>query len=163
MLGTLLDSEIDATLRAGLVGHLGVHDEGRTYVVPLTYVYDGSSVYAHSAEGMKLRMLRHSPHDVCFQTDQLEDNQNWLSVIAWGEFEELDGLPSIGAMQLLIDRFSAATVSETASASHLAPRMTQHDGGPQPDLPTHGADIPGRTAIVFRIVLTERTGRYERR
>ncbi len=163
MLGKLLESEIDATLRADLVGHLGVHDEGRTYVVPVTYVYDGSTVYAHRAKGMKLRMLRHSPHDVCFQTDQVEDNQNWSSVIAWREFEELDGLPSIGAMQLLIDRFSAATVSETAAANNLAPRMTRHEGGPHPDHPTHGADVPGRTALVLRIVLPERTGRYERR
>ena len=163
MLGVLTESEIEATLRAGIVGRLGIHDEGRTFVVPISYVFDGASIYAHTGDGLKLQMLRHSPHDVCFQMDETHDPGNWRSVIAWGEFEELEGLPAIGAMQLLIDRFTKETVSETASSMHLAPRMTLHEGGHHPDHLTHGGDVPGRSVVVFRLRLGERTGRFEQR
>ena len=39
-------------------GEFGCHGEGRTYVVLTTYVVDGEEVYGHSAEGLKIRMVR---------------------------------------------------------------------------------------------------------
>ncbi len=48
------------------VFHLAMVDEGRPYVLPLSYGYDGTSIYLHCAsEGRKLDILRRFPQ-VCF-------------------------------------------------------------------------------------------------
>lgn len=45
MLGELNRAQIDQVLRGELVGRVGCHAGGQTYVVPITYVYDGEYVY----------------------------------------------------------------------------------------------------------------------
>lgn len=57
MLGELNPTMIERLLHDNIVGRIGCHSFGRTYVVPITYAYDGNAIYAHSAEGTKL------PHD----------------------------------------------------------------------------------------------------
>lgn len=143
MIGTLEPEQIDEVLRRQVVGRIGVHADGRTYVVPVSYVYDGDAIYAHSAEGLKLRMMRASP-EVCFQVDEMDDLANWRSVIAWGRFEELAGGPATAAIDLLSARLSPLTSSETAGPTG----RTRGRGG-------HGG-------IACRIRLAERTGRYEK-
>ena len=110
MLGTLDQKQIDRVLSSGTVGRIGVHGEGRTYVVPTTYVFDGDSVYCHSAIGLKIRMMRANP-DVCFEVEEIDDMANWRSVIAWGRYEELKGELAIAAMNLLVSRLSPLTAS----------------------------------------------------
>ena len=57
---------IEDVLRRGTVLHLAMIDGDRPYVLPLSYGYDGSAIYVHSAqEGRKLDVLRASPR-VCF-------------------------------------------------------------------------------------------------
>lgn len=145
MLGTLDQQQIDRVLSNGTVGRIGVHAEGRTYVVPTTYVFDGDSVYLHSAVGLKIRMMRANP-DVCFQVDDIDDMANWRSVIAWGRYEELKGELAIAAMNLLISRLSPLTASETTGpAGRIAGRVGNGE------------------EVSYRIRLAERTGRFERR
>lgn len=151
MLGELEGPQIERLLHEGTVGRIGCHAGGRTYVVPVSYVYDGTAVYAHSAEGQKLRMMRENP-EVCFEVDSWSNLANWQSVIAWGRFEELSGDAAKAAMQLLVSRFLPLMTSETATPSHgLAPSSA------------HGHDAGGRRASLFRIVLGEKTGRFEKR
>jgi nitroimidazol reductase NimA-like FMN-containing flavoprotein (pyridoxamine 5'-phosphate oxidase superfamily) len=38
--------------------------------------------------GRKIQVMRANPH-VCLQVDEIEDTFNWLSVIAFGLFEEV--------------------------------------------------------------------------
>ncbi|HEX4744058.1 MAG TPA: pyridoxamine 5'-phosphate oxidase family protein [Candidatus Limnocylindria bacterium] len=140
MLGTLDRDQIERVLHAEVVGRIGVHADGRTYVVPVSYVYDGDAVYVHSLEGLKVRMLR-AAKQVCFEVDHIRDLGNWQSVIAWGRYEELAGDVATAAMNLLASRLAPVTGSETAGPS-----------GPG------GAG----TSIAFRIRLDERTGRYEK-
>ena len=45
MLGTLDAARIEALLGEEVVGRIGCHAEGRTYVVPITYVYADGCVY----------------------------------------------------------------------------------------------------------------------
>src|SRR5215469_17877620 len=149
MLGALSEQEIEAVLRHGVVGRIGCHAEGRTYIVPVTYAYDDSAIYAHSAEGLKLRMMRANPN-VCFQIDQMENLANWKSVIAWGRFEELRGRDADHAMALLLARLLPLTVS--SETSH-PPKSLTHQ---------HRALEEGLPAIVYRIVLREKSGRFER-
>ncbi|MBL8969839.1 MAG: pyridoxamine 5'-phosphate oxidase family protein [Myxococcales bacterium] len=149
MLGTLNDAEIEALLHSEVIGRIGCHDGGRTYVVPITYAYDGEAVYAHSAEGLKLTMMRNNP-EVCFEVEHMDDLASWRSVIAWGRFEQLAGDEAQRGMQRLLERLRPLMVSATARPSHGL--------GAQ-----HRADVQGHTPAVYRIRLRERTGRFERR
>ena len=142
MLGDLTTREIEAVLRENAIGRIGCHAFGKTYVVPITYAYDGSAVYAHSREGMKLHMMRQNPH-VCFEVDSMDGMANWKSVIANGVFQELTGDDAHERYQWLS--------SELRSHIEGPPGETVHPKGSE------------KTGVVYRIVLEDKTGRFERR
>lgn len=151
MLGTLTERQIDRLLHAEVVGRLGCHAGGRTYVVPVTYAYDGTAIYGHTGDGLKVRLMRENP-EVCFEIDHLESLANWQSVIVWGRFEELRGTAAAHAMGLLMDRLLPLVASETAVPPH----------GLDPSA-VHRTDVTGHAVVVYRIVIGERTGRFEKR
>jgi hypothetical protein len=119
-------------------------------VVPITYAFDGDAVYGHSAEGLKIRMMRANPN-VCFEVDQRENLANWRSVVASGTYEELEGKDALDALQLLVGRLLPLVMSETLMLPH----------GPAPVAARPVLDLP--KSIVYRIRLIERTGRFEKR
>lgn len=90
MLGTLSRVEIEELLRAQVVARLACHAEGRTYVRPVTYAYDGEGLLIQAGDGLKLRMMRENPW-VCVEVDHIDNLANWRSVIAWERFEDLLG------------------------------------------------------------------------
>ena len=150
MLGELTPEQINDVLFSEVVGRIGCSAEGRTYVVPITYVFDGEGVYGHSAEGLKIRMMRANPH-VCFQVDHRQNLANWRSVVAWGVYEELHGKEAHDALQILVARLRPLVTSETLRL---------------PDDPSLAAAKPVTDApktIIYRIRFTERTGRFEKR
>lgn len=53
MLGKMNADETEQILLRGTIGRLGCAAEGRIYVVPITYAYDGECVVAHSADGLR--------------------------------------------------------------------------------------------------------------
>ena len=112
--------------------------------MPITYACDGERVYGHSGGGQKLRMTRNNPR-VCFEVDHLDDMRNWRSVIAQGTFQELHGAAAERALRLLAERIAPLATSETSR-----PAFGDHGG------------VPGTSAVIFRIALSERTGRFER-
>jgi nitroimidazol reductase NimA-like FMN-containing flavoprotein (pyridoxamine 5'-phosphate oxidase superfamily) len=86
--------QIEALLRTAIVGRIaccghGAAGDGRPYLVPLAYGYDGDAVYAHSGPGRKLDFMRAEPR-VTFEVDQTVAPDRWRSVIAEGTFEEID-------------------------------------------------------------------------
>jgi uncharacterized protein len=142
MLAELSRTEIERVLRENPIGRIGVHAFGRTYVVPVTYVYDGDAIYAHSRDGMKMHMMRANPH-VCFEVDRMDGLSNWECVIAQGTFEELHGEDASRALAMLIEE--------------LEPRL---DGPPGASAHPRSGTVP---ALTYRITLEEKTGRFERR
>ncbi len=146
MLGALNEQQIDQVLQSEVIGRIGCFADGRVYVVPITYAYDGTCVYGHSADGLKLRAMRANP-SVCFEVERVDNLANWRSVIAWGAFEELTGEEAEAGMRLLVDRLLPLMASETSQPQH---------GG-------HGPVEVDQHASVYRIRLTERTGRFEKR
>ena len=85
--------EAEAILRRNHVGRLAcyspIHDA--SYIVPMSYAYNGLSIYLGMLPGQKLEFLREHPRGVCFEVDEITNDQNWLSAIATGNFEELSG------------------------------------------------------------------------
>jgi nitroimidazol reductase NimA-like FMN-containing flavoprotein (pyridoxamine 5'-phosphate oxidase superfamily) len=134
MLGELPAREIERLLESECVARIGCHVAGRTYIVPVSYVYRDGALVGHTAAGMKLDMLRKNPR----------------SVVAWGWFEELDGDEAESALNLLTERFMPFTAS---GSSVPAQRLAST---------TPGGAIAGRSSFVYRIRLTEKTGRFER-
>jgi nitroimidazol reductase NimA-like FMN-containing flavoprotein (pyridoxamine 5'-phosphate oxidase superfamily) len=148
MLGTLDAEQVEEILRREVVGRVGCHAEGRTYVVPITYAYAGGCVYAHSGEGLKLRLMRANPR-VYFEVERVRSMLDGESVVADATFEELHGEEAHAAMRLDIDRLVPLLVSETAE---LRPEMYPRRAHPPGD---------GHGAVVFRLRLTGATGRFE--
>jgi nitroimidazol reductase NimA-like FMN-containing flavoprotein (pyridoxamine 5'-phosphate oxidase superfamily) len=149
MLGELNEKQIDSLLNQQPVGRIGCHADGVTYIVPVNYVYDGMNLYAHSAHGMKIDMMRKNP-DVCFQADAITDLQNWASVICWGKFEEIiDMTEREHAMQKIINKVMPLMQGETAQPSH----------GFIAEADEVGFEME---LILYKIVLSKKTGKYEK-
>jgi hypothetical protein len=147
MLGELNQTEVESLLSSEVVARIGCHANGRSYVVPITYVYEDGAIIGHSGDGMKIDMMRKNPF-VCVEVDHVDNLANWRSVIAWGHYEELSGAAVVAAIEKLAKRLEPLTVSETS-----VPARGRHGrSGPT----AHGV-------VVYRIRLTEKTGRYETR
>jgi nitroimidazol reductase NimA-like FMN-containing flavoprotein (pyridoxamine 5'-phosphate oxidase superfamily) len=85
--------EIEKLLRTAIVGRIaccghGQTGDGRPYLVPIAYGYDGAAIYAHSGPGRKLDLMRAEPR-VTFEVDEAQASDRWRSVIAEGTFEEI--------------------------------------------------------------------------
>jgi nitroimidazol reductase NimA-like FMN-containing flavoprotein (pyridoxamine 5'-phosphate oxidase superfamily) len=132
----LTRAEIDKLLHEQVVGRVGCHVDGLTYVVPLIYAYDGSALYVASIGGLKIEMMRANPR-VCFEVDEYSP-QGWRSAIVQGDYEELEGEDVSSALDRLQRRFGR-------SAGESNRRLVSD------------------TTVVFRIVVREVTGRAVRR
>ena len=88
----LPDDRIEHLLRTAIVGRIACCDHGdnngRPYLVPLAYGYDGESIYAHSGPGRKIRLMRANPL-VTIEVDEATAPDRWRSVIAEGVYEEI--------------------------------------------------------------------------
>jgi uncharacterized protein len=147
MISQLTSSQIETLLHEQLVGHLGCHADGRTYVVPISYAFDGAYVIAHTHDGMKIQMMRKNP-EVCFQVEDRNNLDKWRSVILWGKFEEVTNEEErAAALKVLTSRNLPLISSETM---HLGPTW--------PFTTKTSEAIRG---IVFRIRIQEMTGRFE--
>ena len=140
MISELSRAEIDELLREQVVGRIGCHTGGLTYVVPVIYACDGDGLYVASIEGKKARMMRENP-SVCFEVDEYDGAGSWRSAIVQGVYEELDGTDAQAALALLADRFGRAN----------------EEGLPRR---RHGAE--GTRTVCFRIRIREVTGRAVR-
>jgi uncharacterized protein len=147
MYGELTASQVEALLHAEVTAHLGCMDGTRPYVVPVSYYYDGKYVYGYTRDGMKLRMMRAHPL-VCVQVERIEEIRNWRSVVAWGAFEELTGAEAEQARQEFARHFSPLLGGAPVQRAHGMEGWGMHPASWQ-------------DAVVYRIHLTTKTGRYE--
>lgn len=146
MLKILPADQIEDVLRKNVIGRLGCHADGETYVVPINFVYNGKALYSYTLQGKKTAMMQKNPR-VCFQTDEM-GNGNWRSVIVQGVYEEVTETEERhNAMQLLSDRYLPFVSSVK---SHLGANWPFHPGEQN--------EIDG---IVFRIDVLEKSGRFE--
>lgn len=149
MVGELKAKEIEFLLQREWVARLGLHDGGRTYVVPIHYAFDGTAIYGRTNDGTKLRMMRANP-SVCVEVDHVDDPSNWQSVMAWGRFEELPGAAGATATAMLLARIGPLMKGGTHAPAHWRPMEAEQDQSMVP-------------VVVYRVVLEQATGRFERR
>jgi uncharacterized protein len=137
MLGELTADEIDHLLRRQQLGRVGVAGEGRVFIFPIAYGYDGAFIYGHSQLGLKVRLMREHP-EVCFEVEDVVSPAHWQSVMVHGTYEEL--------------------WEEASRDAALAQIAAQGEVAPLSLAPYTG---PVETLIVYRIRMTETTGRLE--
>ena len=147
MIDNLSTPEAEALLNNSIYGHLGCHALGKTYVIPISYAFDGKYIYCHTEEGLKMEIMRRNP-SVCFQVQSMDTIANWKSVIVQGTFEELKDEERQKGIAALLNRKVPAVVTETVK---LSPDWPFTD-------PAH-IEIPG---IIFRISVAEISGRTEK-
>lgn len=87
-IGKLSLNDSLAILREVNFGKLGCIAEGKPYVLPIHYYFDGEDIYVHSLPGKKIEALRANPN-ACVQVEEIRDAYHWRSVIAFGTYEEL--------------------------------------------------------------------------
>ena len=147
MFGSLTSEKIDDLLHQQILGRIGCHSDGVTYIVPISYAYDGKYIYAHSLEGMKIGLMRHNTN-VCFEVDFMDKTESWQSVICWGSFEELvNPEEREDALKKLQLRALPKAVSVTAKLSPSWPHLPR--------------DISSIDGVVFRIKVYKKTGKFE--
>jgi nitroimidazol reductase NimA-like FMN-containing flavoprotein (pyridoxamine 5'-phosphate oxidase superfamily) len=80
--------ECKAFLEHVSLGRLGCSYENQPYVVPIHFAYDSGYLYVFSTLGKKVKWMRANPN-VCVQTDHIQNQDEWSSVIINGQYEEL--------------------------------------------------------------------------
>lgn len=140
MLGELTADQIEELLRSEVIARIGCVSDGRVYVVPVSYAYDGTYLWGHGMDGEKLRAMRAHP-EVCVEVEHVDDLSNWRSVIAWGTYQECHGADWDAGMALLVERIMPLL------------KFPPHRPPPDPSGP--------KTGTVYRIQLARKTGRFE--
>ena len=134
MTRTMNESETLELIATSKVGHLGCVVEGEPYVVPINYLFENGSVYAHSTRGgmainhvvyghslmgRKIRALRTHPR-ACLQVEKVEDDFRWRSAIVFGDFEEIRQEPERAqVMRKLLERHPLLTPVESVVSKSL--------------------------------------------
>ena len=149
MLGILNIEEIEEVLLQNILGRIGYVKSGRTNIIPINYLYNGQYIIAHSAEGEKIKAMRLNPN-VCFEVEEITNNQNWKTVVAEGTYHEItDERERYEAMKLFVEKMLKLKVSTTAhppESNMMRPHITK----------------PSAKAVIYKIFLGEKTGRFEK-
>lgn len=136
MIGIMTPEEIEATLGRARTGRIACSLNDRPYVVPISYVYADGSIYAFSAIGRKIRVMREQPL-VCFEVEEIESPTSWRSVIVEGRYEEVEDEADRQDTMLRL----------CAGVQSLVPRVPDASSG----------------AVVFRLRPETMSGRFEHR
>jgi uncharacterized protein len=148
MLGILPVYEIEELLTRSTLGRIGCSSKGTTYIVPVNFIYDGNSVIVHSVEGTKVKMMRENP-SVCFEVEEIISNTNWKSVIAQGTYIEItDEKERYEAMKLFVNKLMKLKISTTAHPPENLPERLRSNSSAKP--------------VIYKILLHEKTGRFEK-
>jgi nitroimidazol reductase NimA-like FMN-containing flavoprotein (pyridoxamine 5'-phosphate oxidase superfamily) len=112
--------EMQGIIRASQVMRLALCRENEPYVVPLSFGYDGTSLFFHCAsEGLKLDILRKNPRVCCLFEHGLafepkgDDPCAWgfayATVIVHGEAARItDPAEKLAALQVITDQYSTS-------------------------------------------------------
>ncbi len=145
-IGELGEREIESLLHEEIIARIGYVDRrGYPYIVPITYAYDGKSVFGYTADGAKLEAMRANPY-VCVEIDRIDDAADWRSVAAFGRFTELRGDAASDAVRRISERLTTL-----ASADALPPAAAR----------TYVARL-GAPGVAYRIDLDRKRGRFAR-
>ncbi|TXD83061.1 flavin mononucleotide-binding protein [Subsaximicrobium wynnwilliamsii] len=145
MIKPLNKKQCELLLNQNYIGDLSYIYQNRPFVVPITYLYKDDRIICYSGEGHKITAMRlHEP--VSIGVSEITSIKQWKSVVAHGNFEELEG-PDAKA---LLHEFSLGVKDAILQAEHNDLNFISEFSAR-----IKGDDIP----IVFVINIDELTGR----
>lgn len=148
MVEELSQEEMLQVLKNNFVGRLGMHDGFKTFIIPTNYVYDGKFILCHAMEGSKIKTMRRYPA-VCFQVEEVKDATHWRSVLVQGWYQELtEERDRYNAMKAFVDHGLHLKIPQ-----QVTDVLNGNDtiAKPRTDRP-----------VIYRIVITELTGKFEK-
>ena len=135
--------ECRAVLGRARHGRLGCARAGQPYVVPIFFYLDPDAdhLYGFATLGQKIDWMRGNPK-VCVEVDEIVDQYNWTTVLAFGRYEEIrDSRQDEGARRRAHELFRE-------QSSWWYPGVAKTTSGDEHDTP-----------IIYRIVIDKLTGR----
>jgi len=87
-------SECREALAHARVGRLACARDNQPYIVPMNFAVDGDYLYVYgfTTVGQKVEWMRSNPL-ICFEIDDAVNQNHWMSVIVFGQYEELPDKP----------------------------------------------------------------------
>lgn len=123
-----------------VVARLACARENQPYIVPIHVHLDDEYLYSYATLGEKIQWMRHNPL-VCLEMDELITPTEWVSVIVFGEYEELEDT---------LEREEARRIAE--QLFQKSPMWWEPAAVPV------GSEAP-RFPVVFRVRIVRMTGR----
>ena len=134
--------ECRSALQKANIGRLGCALNNQPYVVPINFAFDGNFLYGFTTLGQKIEWMRSNPL-VCLEVDEIITENQWMSIIVFGRYEEL---PDEGEFKSARNRAHAV----------LQKRPMWWEPA---DIPQEHRDQPhSLTPIVYRIHVKKITG-----
>lgn len=88
----MTQAECRSALEQTNFGRLACARDNQPYVVPVYYVYDDDYLYGFATLGQKIEWMRLNP-SVCLEIDDRINDEQWMSVVVFGRYEELPDTP----------------------------------------------------------------------
>lgn len=74
------------------IGRLACARDGQPYAVPINFAFDGTYIYGFTTVGQKIEWMRANPL-VCLEVDEVKSQNEWISIVVFGRYEELPDTP----------------------------------------------------------------------
>lgn len=79
------------------LGRLACSHDNQPYVVPIYFIYEGpyhyGCLYCFATLGQKIEWMRSNPL-VCVELGEMENSEEWTSILIFGRYEELPDTPA---------------------------------------------------------------------
>ncbi len=109
-------AEMHELLERQSFAHLGCARDGRPYVVPMNYAFDGKDLFFFTTEGMKTHFMEANP-EVCLQVEEVANPSQWRSVMVIGRAQRLTQTEEVQqAMQHILKRNPSLTPAISATS-----------------------------------------------
>lgn len=131
----------EALAQTGL-GRLACAHDNQPYIVPIFFVLDEDYLYSFSLPGRKIDWMRSNPR-VCLEVDSVQSWQDWTTIVALGQYEELPDEPDWQA--------------ERRHAHGLLQRRAMWWQPASVDISDHAGEAI--SPVFFRMTLDDLTGR----
>ncbi|MDR3632865.1 MAG: pyridoxamine 5'-phosphate oxidase family protein [Isosphaeraceae bacterium] len=148
--------------------------ENQPYIVPVYLAYDVQPVdkpclYGFTTPGQKVQWMRANPL-VCIEVDDVTAHDQWVSVIAFGRYEELPDIPENNGQRLLahqvfqVGRYEGPDAARRDDQQRLAHQILQSQAiWWEPACTAHAARThrePAEpfTPVYYRVCLDRVTG-----
>lgn len=115
----MTESECFQALDGARLGRLGCARDNQPYVVPIYFVCRERYLYAFTTPGQKIEWMRANPL-VCVEVDDVTDSNRWMSIVAFGRYEELSETPDEESQRLgeqLVERVRTRVSERQAPAA----------------------------------------------